>query len=351
MSKTILHILNTGSYSGAENVVITIIEGFRKYYPDCADFVYVSLNGSIKNVLKAHNIIFEPISDMTISEIRRVKKKYKPDIIHAHDFTASIICAAAAGKVPVISHIHNNSPWIKRYCLNSFVYGLSCIKYKKILGVSESVFDEYVFGRFIRRKSSVIGNPIDISKIRILSENADINEGYDVVFLGRLTLQKDPLRFIDIIAGVKEKHPEISAVMIGDGELRQEVEKKISYLGLEKNIVLKGFVSNPYGILKNSKMLCIPSKWEGFGLVAVEALALGKPVLASPVGGLTEIVNENCGSLVETNKGFIDEIIRFCKDDRYYKDKSYMAFKRASKVDNIEEYTEVLYVIYDKIGR
>lgn len=346
MSKTLLHILNTGSYSGAENVVITIIEGFRKYYPNYFSCVYVSIDGTIRDVLKKHNIIFEPISDMTISEIIRVKKKYKPDIIHAHDFTASIICAAAAGKVPVISHIHNNSPWIERYCLNSFVYGLSCIKYKKILGVSTSVFDEYVFGRFIRRKSSVIGNPIDISKIRILSENADINEGYDVVFLGRLTVPKDPLRFIDIIAGVKEKYPEISAVMIGDGELRQEVEKKISYLGLGKSIALKGFVSNPYGILKNSKMLCIPSKWEGFGLAAVEALALGKPVLASPVGGLPEIVNNNCGGLCKDKQEFVDLILDFIYDKQRYAMISFAANKRAEELNNIKFYLEKIINIY-----
>ena len=53
MSKTVLHILNTGSYSGAENVVITIIEGFRKYGYN-TEFVYVSLDGTIRDVLKEH---------------------------------------------------------------------------------------------------------------------------------------------------------------------------------------------------------------------------------------------------------------------------------------------------------
>ncbi|MDO5397166.1 MAG: glycosyltransferase [bacterium] len=350
MGKTILHILNTGSYSGAENVVITIIEGFRRFEKYDFRFIYVSFDGAIREVLEKHNIEFEPISSMSLKEIKRVRKKYNPDIIHAHDFTASIICAAAAGKTPVISHIHNNSPWIKTYCANSFIYGLSCLKYRRILGVSESVFEEYVFGRLIRNKSEVIGNPIDIEKIKKAAENT-AGEAYDVVFLGRLTEQKNPLRFIDIIGKVKEIHPGVSAVMIGEGDLRSAVERKVRQLGLEENITLKGFVSNPYGILKNSKMLCIPSVWEGFGLAAVEALALGKPVLATPVGGLPGIVNDRCGGLFETDETFAKEIVKLCTDKDYYECVSKYALCRANEIDNIREYIGMIGSFYKNIGR
>lgn len=346
MTKTVLHILNTGSYSGAENVVITIIEAFKKYGYD-TDFVYVSLDGSIRDVLQEHNIKFEPISGMCVSEIKRVIKKYSPDILHAHDFTASIICSVASGKTPVISHIHNNSPWIKTYCINSFIYGLSCLKYKHILGVSASVFDEYVFGKCIQKKTEVVGNPIDISKIQRLAKKAENIEAFDVVFLGRLTEQKDPLRFIDIIAKTRETLPQISAVMVGDGEMREKVLQKIKDLDLSNNITLKGFISNPYGILNNSKMLCIPSRWEGFGLVAVEALALGKPVLASPVGGLPGIVTDKCGALLSSNAEFTDKIVKLCNNEEYYIAKSEQSLCRASELDNIEKYITAISKMYE----
>ena len=351
MSRRVLHILNTSSYSGAENVIITLIEGFRSFFSEKIDFVYVSYDGSIREVLEKHNISFEPIYAMSLSEIKRVKKKYKPDIIHAHDFTASIICAAASGRTPVISHIHNNSPWIKKLCINSITYGLSCIKYKKILGVSASVFDEYVFGELIRTKAEVIGNPIDVSKIQRHADEADDNDAFDVVFLGRLSEQKDPMRFIDIINDVKNNYPDISAVMVGDGVLRQQAEEKIQRLNLGNNITLKGFVSNPYGILKNSKMLCIPSKWEGFGLVAVEALALGKPVLAAPAGGLPGIVTEACGGVFGSDEEFADEIVKLLEDEEYLIRKENRALERAEEIDNIEEYIEHIGNIYGKMGR
>lgn len=349
MSKKILHILNTGSYSGAENVVITLIEAFRQYGED-VEFVYVSLEGSIRDVLEEKGINYEPIKKLSISEIKRVIKKHHPDIIHAHDFTASIICLAAAGRVPVISHIHNNSPWIKSYCMNSFVYGLSSLKYKKIIGVSSSIFDEYVFGKLIRSKSEVIGNPIDTQKIRVRANESKTSEEYDVVFLGRLKEPKNPVRFVEIINEVR-KHAEIKAVMIGEGDMRTDTERKISEYGLEKNIELKGFMSNPYGVLANSKMLCMPSKWEGYGLVAVEALALGKPVIAAPVGGLPGIVNENCGRLCKSNAEFADEILSLIKDREKLSKKEKGALIRADELDNIEWYKNKIKSFYTDVGR
>ncbi|GAF23683.1 hypothetical protein JCM19047_3522 [Bacillus sp. JCM 19047] len=59
--------------------------------------------------------------------------------------------------------------------------------------------------------------------------------------------------------------------MIGDGDLRNECENEIKQLKLANNIDLLGFLENPYCIIKNSKMMILTSKWEGFGLVAVEA--------------------------------------------------------------------------------
>ena len=100
----------------------------------------------------------------------------------------------------------------------------------------------------------------------------------------------------------------VKAVMIGDGELREIVEEKIQELGLEEIINLKGFLENPYEVLQKCKVLCMPSRWEGFGLAAVEALALGVPVVATEVGGLPGIIDESCGKLCDSKETFVEEI-------------------------------------------
>ena len=172
MPKIVLHILNTGSFSGAENVVITIIREFRRHNIKGFRFVYVSLEGNIQERLQQENIEYEVIDKVSISEIKRIIKKYKPNILHAHDFTASIICSIASGCIPVISHIHNNSPWIRYFCKQSIVYGLSSFKYSYMLGVSESVFEEFIFGKYFRKKEKIIDNPINIQDIREKAQKA-----------------------------------------------------------------------------------------------------------------------------------------------------------------------------------
>lgn len=335
--KTVLHILNTNSYSGAENVAITVIRAIHERYSDYR-LIYVSPDGPIRERLDAEGVEFEPIEKLSRREIRRVIKKYRPEVIHAHDFTASIVSAFSTARVPVISHIHNNCPWLKRFCIKSVAYGVSCVRYRKMLGVSPSVFDEFIFGKFFKKKSEVIGNPISLGKIREASASADIKDGYDIVFLGRLTEQKNPILFVDVIGEVV-KRVDVSAVMIGDGELRGEVEKRIAELGLSDTVRLLGFIDNPHGVLSSSRLLVMTSAWEGYGLVAAEALALGKPVVATPVGGIPTIIIGEEGRLCSETSEMVDAIVSLLTSDEEYAAASRRAVERAAEIDNLATYT------------
>jgi len=191
----ILHILNTGSYSGAENVVISIIEHSNKY----ANSVYAGREGSIKEILETKGIDYYKLDHLDIKNIRKAIRKIHPDIIHAHDFTAGIITSFSTVSIPIISHLHNNSPWLKTLCLKSFIYGISCIKYKKILTVSDSIMKEYIFGKQLGKKTKRVGNPVDIYNICEKAEKAFYVDSYDIVFLGRLSFAKNPFYFLEII--------------------------------------------------------------------------------------------------------------------------------------------------------
>ena len=339
----VLHILNTNNFSGAENVVINIINNMKNNN----ELVYVSPEGPIRDYLEENDIMYEPIKKVSINEIKKVAKKYKPDIIHAHDFTASIIAAIVSPKkVKVISHIHNNNFWIKKVNLKTLIYLLSTIRYKKILIVSNSIINEYVFRKLIKKKTEVIGNVIDINKIKKLSEEKNIQNNYDVIFIGRLSMEKQPQKFIEIIKKLKEKNSEIKAVMVGDGSLKEECEKIIKDNNLEDNIELKGFKKNPYIYLKNSKILCMTSGYEGYGLVAVEALSLGKPVVATDVGGIPDIVNECCGRVTNSIDVMVKEIDKLLKDENYYKTKSNNTLKRIQEINDIDKYILKLEEIY-----
>ena len=113
----VLHVLNTNSYSGAENVAITIIN----HMPD-VDSTYLSLKGPISEILKKSNIKYYSVDKLSVKSLKKAIQEINPDVIHAHDYTASILCSLCFPKAKLISHIHNNSPWIKKYGIYSWAY-------------------------------------------------------------------------------------------------------------------------------------------------------------------------------------------------------------------------------------
>lgn len=345
----VLHVLNTGKYSGAENVVITLIHALEGEI----ESAYASPDGPIRDILKEENIKYYPISTSATNsrELKKIIHHYRPDIIHTHDYNAGIMTCLTGTKIPVINHLHNNTPWLRKICPKSLAYFASCMGYKKILTVSDSVMDEFIFGDLVKKKSQIVGNPINLSKIREKADEKDIlQEASDIIFLGRLSHQKKPLFFLEIVADIVKRNPNLRVAMVGSGELYEGVKAKITELMLENNVKLYGFLKNPYGLLKASKVMCMPSEWEGFGLAAVEALALGKPVLAAPVGGLKMIVDDQCGRLCERKEEYIAEFERLLLDEPYYYTKSDGAKKRAGEYDNIKRYSHQIREIYNTIA-
>lgn len=346
--KRVLHFLKTGAYSGAENVAITIIEQMKKKYG--YEGIYVSISGVIDEILQEKNITHEIIEANSKSCYQQVIDKYQPNVIQAHDFGTSSIIAKCKSNALKISHLHNNPPWLKQIYPKSIVYALAAQKFDCILAVSDSVFDEYVFNRWIQKEKYVVGNPINCERIRDMSKQSEQQRASDIIFLGRLSTPKNPQRFIQIMEQVKNKKPDIHTLMIGKGELEELCRDEIMNLSMEENIEMLGFQREPYGFLKNTKILCVPSDWEGFGLVVVEAFALGIPVVATPVGGMKNLVNEQVGRLCDSDEEFVEEIVQLLSNEEYYEAKSQAALVRADELDNTDEYMQTMYEIYQGKG-
>lgn len=341
MKKRIIHILSSNEFSGAENVVIKIIKSLEKEY----DFIYASPDGPIRNILKEKNINFVPIEKDDIF-FNRLINKYKPDIIHAHDFKASIKIAFSHYKCYKISHLHQNPFWIKRLNFRSLAYLVASFFLNSVVCVSSEIINEAVFSKFISKKTTILKNYIDINNIMNSVEINDSVEEFDIAFVGRLVEVKDPIRFIEIVNEIKKIKKDIKAVMIGDGILREHCKDSIINLGLENDVKMIGFLSNPFKIVNKSRIIVITSKWEGFGLVAVEAMALGKPVIANSVGGLQSIVSDYCGRLCKTNDEFVMEIINLLNDKDKYIELSENCRKNAKSYGSENEWIIQLEKLY-----
>lgn len=339
----ILHILNSNAYSGAENVAISIIEALRENM----EFIYMSPCGTIQEVLKERNIEYFSVPKLNVANIKKAIQYYQPDVIHAHDFTAGTLTALTGTGIPIVSHLHNNPPWIKKKGLKSRLYFFAAQKVKCILTVSAAVMGEYVYGDKFHAITKVIGNPVCVEEIRKKSLIAELQDSSDIAFFGRLSDPKNPLLFLNIINMIKKSYPSIQAVMIGDGELRKNVEDRIRQLQLQDNVKLYGFVKNPYGLVNHTKVVCMPSVWEGYGLTAVESLALGKPVVAAPVGGLVGIVDEGCGAFCNCAEDYAKVIVELLNGEKLYGQKSLNASRKAETLDNYQAYMNEIREIYE----
>lgn len=312
MKKRVLHVLSSTSYSGAEKVAIDMIELMSDNY----DMYYVSPDGSIKYFLELNGIRHIPLKVNSIKELNRVFKEYKPDIVHAHDYRASIKCALSFYPVKIISHIHQNPQWASKINLHSFAYAVSLIRYSNVVFVSNEILQEAIYRPLVYKKSVIIKNHVNEKKV-LANANVDNSKisDYDIAFFGRLTDAKDPIRFLKIISEIKKSISGIRGVIIGDGDLKEICLQLIKEMHLQNNVTLLGFQDNPHQYIASSKIILITSKWEGFGLAAVESMVLGKAVFATPAGALKSIVNNEFGLISNDDNELAERIIEVIRND------------------------------------
>ena len=311
----VIHVLNSNKYSGAENVVINMIKELNSEM-DC---FYVSPEGQIEEILEKEKVNYIPIKKLSIREINKVIKEYKPDVIHAHDFRASIICSRAKFKGKIISHIHQTPVFLKTWNLKSILYYMSIKKYQKIIGVADAIVKDCVFSKRMIHKYVTICNCINKNKVLKESLEADIKETYDLAFLGRLEPVKNPIQFLQIVKDLKEQDIEIRAIMIGEGTLMNDCKKYVYNNKMENNVKLNGFENNPFPILSKTKIIVSTSIWEGIPMSILECGALRKPILNNGVGGLNEMFDKMKYMICKTNYEYEEKIKELLKNNEIYK--------------------------------
>ena len=140
----VMHVLNSRIYSGAEKVVCQIIKSFRD--DAGVEMVYCSPESEIvRQMLSEQDVTYLPMETMSIKELSRVIAEQKPDLIHAHDMRASFFSALCCGKIPLVSHIHNNAYDARGLSAKTVAYLLAGFRAKHILWVSNSSYEGYAF--------------------------------------------------------------------------------------------------------------------------------------------------------------------------------------------------------------
>lgn len=341
----ILHLLNTGQFSGAENVVCQIINMFANDAD--IEMAYASPDGQIREALAERGISFFPMKKLRKKELRRAIKAYAPDILHAHDVRAAVLASLFHKNVKLISTIHVNDVSMRSPSLKVILFCAAARKIRHIFWVSRSCFEQYYFKALVASKSSVLTNVIDrdalIGKMR--TDSSDYP--YEIIYVGRLTAQKDPLRLAEVLALAAAQKQNLQAAVIGSGDLEDSMKARIKELGIERNVCFLGFQSNPLKMMRDAKVMLMTSAWEGTPMCALEAMALGVPIVSTPADGMRDLVLDGkTGYLSEDNAVLAERMVRILQDPQLYKSLSAGTEKRFAEISDIKGYKKSLKDVY-----
>ena len=318
MLKTISFFLPTLHGGGAERVVINLLKGlYEKDSNISLDLVLGSAEGPyLKQIPKQVRVINFCAGRVLKSAIPLMNylQEVKPFALVSHMNHANVIAVVAKylsqteTKLILVEHntLSADKSKLFRGRFVPFFMKLFYPHADQIIGVSQAVSRdlENKLNLPEGRVKSIYNPVVDtdlIDRANLPIEHSWFQKAdYPVVLAaGRLTEQKDFATLIKAFALLR-KNTKIRLVILGEGELRNDLEKLVRKLDITEDVDMPGFVDNPYQYMKNASVFVLSSEWEGFGNVLIEAMACGCPVVSTdcPNGPKEILASGEYGPLV-----------------------------------------------------
>lgn len=236
----------------------------------------------------------------TQKRVRYLMKQWQPDVVHAHMVHANLFCRilCLSCKIPfLICTEHNKN--IEGH-LRMWIYRFTDCLSDVNTNVSEEATSFFIKQKaFSVHKSQTVYNGIDLGRFIPCRDNGVwVREQYRIgkdefLFLnvGRLMPAKDQRNLIKAFHGLADIYPEVKLLIVGEGELREELEQYVGTLSLGKRVIFAGSQQQVADYYNAADCFVLSSAWEGFGIVLAEAMACGLPVIATDSGGCAEVVD------------------------------------------------------------
>jgi glycosyltransferase involved in cell wall biosynthesis len=249
---------------------------------------------------------FDPATYPALLKVLRDKRA---DIVHMHGYGATTfgrLCAWRMG-IPAILHEHANhgdTPWFQKVADRVLAPHTDLA-----IAVSESTGEFTSRARLMpveRTKVVYLGAPLDeFARTRSAEEIAAARQSLGIapgtIAIGtvtRLMPSKGNQHLIAAAPSILQKHPDARIFIVGEGELQPDLEAQARALGLGDRLVFSGFQRDVAAVLSALDFLVFPSLWEGTPLTVFEALAMGKPIVATDADGLLDVLTDRKDALV-----------------------------------------------------
>ena len=240
-------------------------------------------------------------------QIWRQIRRLRPDIVHTHSSKAGFVgrFAAKMAKAPHIlytPHGHVFQGYFSPVVTRRFVLleRLAARWTDRIITLTDAEADQHLAlgigrpGQFV-----TIPSGIDLDRVTTVTPKRLVAHGTIVGTVARLVPVKGHSFLLDAIPTVLQRCPEAQFLLVGEGEMRPALEEQARRLGLGGRVTFVGFREDVPAVLAGMDAVVLPSLNEGMGRVLVMAMALGKPIVATSVGGVPELLgNGEAGVLV-----------------------------------------------------
>ena len=294
----ILHISRTMDIGGAERIVYQLSSDLKDEF----DSVHVASTGGLwESELSAKEIQHHKILDIDsknpltvlklLTSIRQIIKKNEITIVHTHHRMAAFYIRLLKLVHPKLIHVYTAHNVFKD---KLSLYGFA-LKNAKSVAVGEAV------NKNLKEDVGITDSRVIYNGVVLKETDDQVDEiiSYSGIKLGciaRLSEQKGLTYLLDAMSLLTVK--DIRLFIVGDGELRNELENKVKELDLQDSVTFLGYRKDIVECINSFDFCVLPSVFEGFGLVAIEAFMNSKTLVATDIPGLNEVVTNKNGILV-----------------------------------------------------
>jgi glycosyltransferase involved in cell wall biosynthesis len=350
---TVVFVSEAEEFAGAEQYMVLIIEALT----DRFDFLVAAGRGAAEETLSksedagARTTLIEGLrrrpSLSAPLALTRLLRRTHPGLVHVNaSDQGSGVAAFIASKfvaAPLVATLHNMIPG--RSKTRESVSHAMLRASNEIIAVSDGVGDylERLGLRHVVVKNGLLPPRIDPRARERLGLDPD---AFVVGGIGRLHHQKGWDVLCAAAPAIRAQRPDIQIIVVGDGPLREELEHAP---GCE-DVRFAGYTQDASSLLGAFDLLVMPSRYEGLGLVAIEGMLSGIPIVASRVDGLVEVIGET-GRLIppETPDLLADAIIDMASDRGRREDLAARASERAQRLFHRDRMAEQTAAVYESL--
>jgi len=361
-----LHIDTARTWRGGQNQVLLTVNGLREIGQRAA--LVAHPDGELrKRAAEGLELVpLAPKSEVDLSaawRLNRVIKKLQPDVIHAHD-AHGVAMAGLALSLGAASAKNGEPPLVvsRRVDFHLRHNSFSRWKHRQVdcfIAASEAIRQMLITDGVPAERTVTVHEGIDVDHI-LAAPLVDVHQAFFLPHgsavvgnIAALVPHKGQRHLIEAAHLVVQKLPDVRFVILGEGELREALERLVREYHLEKHVLLPGFRTDVIGCLKSFDVFVMSSVTEGLGTSLLDAMACSRPIIATSAGGIPEVVDEGVTGLLvppRDHTAMADAIISLVGDEARRRAMGDRGFARVNEKFTVERMIAGTAAVYARVA-